>query len=86
MQTNGTDLTIPPTINDMLNAVEKLWNKCPYPPPKEFKIHPDDYEELKRQAEPYLLHPAPGVPNILMGLNVVIDATAERLPRKQRGQ
>jgi len=86
MQTNGTDRTIPPTINDMLNAVEKLWNKCPYPPPKEFKIHPDDYEELKRQAEPYLLHPAPGVPNILMGLNVVIDATAERLPRKQRGQ
>lgn len=86
MQTNGTDLTIPPTINDMLNAVEKLWNKCPYPPPKEFKIHPDDYEELKRQAAPCLLHPAPGVPNILMGLNVVIDATAERLPRKQRGQ
>lgn len=86
MQTNGTDRTIPPTINDMLNAVEKLWNKCPYPPPKEFKIHPDDYDELKRQAAPYLLHPAPGVPNILMGLNVVIDATAERLPRKQRGQ
>lgn len=86
MQTNGTDRTIPPTINDMLNAVEKLWNKCPYPPPKEFKIHPDDYDELKRQAAPYLPYPAPGVPDRFMGLNIVIDATADRLPRKKRGQ
>lgn len=82
MQTNGTGRTIPPNINDMWNAVDQLWNTCPYPPPKEFKIHPDDYEELKRQAAPYLPHPMPGVPDSWSGLKIVIDAKAERLPRK----
>jgi len=82
MQTNGCGKSIPPDINDMWNAVADLWNRSPYPPPTEFKLHPDDYEELKHQAAPYLPHPMPGVPNRILGLNIVIDETAARLPRK----
>ena len=81
MQTNGTGDGMPPNINDMWNAVQRLKDMSPVPP-KEFKLHPDDYAELKRQAEPYLLHPMPGVPDRFAGLKIVVDATAERLPRK----
>ncbi len=81
MQTNGTGNGLPPNINDMLNAVELLKNMSPTPP-VEFKLHPDDYAELNRQAEPDLTHPMPGVPDCFSGLRIVVDATAERLPRK----
>lgn len=86
MQTNGTDRTIPLTINDMWNAIDRLKNEHHYPPPSEFRIHPDDYEELKRQAKPYPPHPNPMNPYSMFGLKIVIDTTAERLPRKRRGQ
>jgi hypothetical protein len=81
MQTNGTGNGLPPNINDMWNAVQRLKNMSPTPP-CEFKLHPDDYAELKRQAAPYLQHPMPGVPDSFSGLRIVVDATAERLPRK----
>lgn len=81
MQTNGTCKGLSPNINDMWNAIERLKNISPIPP-KEFKLHPDDYAELQRQAYPNLRYPAPGFSNSFAGLNIVVDPLAERLPRK----
>ena len=81
MYTNGTGNGMPPNINDMLNALERFKTYC-HRPPEDFKIHPDDYKELRRQAAPYLKHQMPGVPDSFSGVRIVIDATAERLPRK----
>lgn len=77
MQCNG----LPPSINDLLNAMGQLRRRGEYPL-SQFKIHPDDYMELKRQASPSLPHPMPGVPDSFYGMKIVVDASAERLPRR----
>lgn len=81
-QTNTNSKTIPPNVNDLLNAMERFKEQY-RSGPRDFKIHPDDFEELKRQAAPYLPHPLPGPPAAWMGVALVIDPEAERLPRKR---
>lgn len=49
------------------------------PPSNEFRIHPLDLEELKRTIPLY--QPAPGQFNSFMGLDLVVDVDAPRMPR-----
>ena len=83
MTTNGTGNGLPPNINDMWNAISQLKATLAIPP-KEFKLHPDDYKELQRQAKPFLKYPCPEVPDSFGGLKIIVDEAAERLPRKPR--
>lgn len=51
-------------------------------PMRELRIHPDDYEELRREALPFLAHSASGAADSFSGVRLLQDETAERLPRK----
>lgn len=68
------------SIDDLVDAIAFL--KHMNAPPKEIKLHPDDYEELKQLVDVHLSYPARGMPNSFDGVNIVIDSTAKRLPRK----
>ncbi len=51
-------------------------------PMRELRIRPDDYEELKREAQPFLTHSALGATDSFSGVRLIQDETAEPLPRK----
>lgn len=73
-----------PTLAAMLEAVEKIKRET-YKAPTEYKIHPDDWNELRMQLKPHMVtypnyDPLRG-PEIL-GMRIVLDYSAERLPRK----
>lgn len=80
-QTNGTGKGLPLRTSDMVSAIEQFKGEHRVPP-RELKLHPDDYHELKRQIDPYLKYPVPANITTFSGMKIIIDATAERLPRK----
>lgn len=51
-------------------------------PAEEYKIHPDDYDALRRQLprDMYVAN-APTRPPVIYGLRIVLDYSADRLPR-----
>jgi len=82
-QTNGMAQEIP-TLAAMRDAVEKI-ERDTYKVPTEYKIHPDDWAELRTQLKPQEVtyhsnDPLRG-PDVF-GLRIVLDYSAERLPRK----
>jgi hypothetical protein len=68
-------------ISDFVIAAERLKSGDQMAPPKEFRMHPDDYESLKRQADQHMPYPSTGE-NRFDGLDIIIDSTAPRLPRR----
>ncbi len=51
-------------------------------PLKEYRLHPDDYEALRKQCEPLLQYDAaPGSADSFAGVKIIQDDDAERLPR-----
>lgn len=82
-QTNGMAQEMP-TVAAMLEAVEKI-ERDTYKVPTEYKVHPDDWAELRMQLNPHMVtypnnDPLRG-PEIF-GLRIVLDYSAARLPRK----
>lgn len=66
-----------------LEAVEKI-ERDTYKVPTEYKVHPDDWAELRIQLKPHVTYPNNDPlrwPEIF-GLRIVLDYSAERLPRK----
>lgn len=51
-------------------------------PLRELRIHPDDYQELKREAQSFLTSRTSGKTDGLYGVRLLQDENAERLPRK----
>ena len=82
-QTNGMAQGMP-TVVAMLEAVEKI-KRDTYKAPTEYKIHPDDFAELRMQL---MQHTATYPSNEPLrgpetfGLRIVLDYSAERLPNK----
>ncbi len=82
-QTNGMAQEMP-TLAAMLEAVEKI-ERDTYKVQTEYKVHPDDWDELRMQLKPHMItypnaDPLRG-PEIF-GLRIVLDYSAERLPTK----
>ena len=79
-------MTLDKMLADMRDAVRKLESIHAKhgKPPNELRIHPDDFEAIKRQAQPWLTRPASGLGDSIMGVRLVQDETAERLPRKDQ--
>ena len=80
-QTNGMAQEMP-TLDAMLNAVEKLGRNT-RKPLTEYKIYPDDWAALSIQMKPHLITLAPNGPPELCGLRILLDYSAERLPTKK---
>lgn len=49
---------------------------------RELRIHPDDYLELRNEAEPFMAHESSGTFDSFCGIRLVQDEGANRLPRK----
>lgn len=64
-----------------LLKLEDLMKSLGPPVPREFRIHPLDLEELKRTVPRH--YPAPGQANSFMGVDLVVDEKAPRMPRKR---
>lgn len=79
-QTNGMAQEMP-TLASMLEAVEKIESEK-YKAPTEYKIHPDDWDELRTQLKPHMAAIAQNGAISVVGLRIVLDYTAARLPRK----
>lgn len=74
------------SIKDMVAAISKIKRGFALVPPKEYKLHPDDLPAL-RQFATALQMPAWGnqfLPDLL-GIKIVLDVDAPRLPRKGQG-
>ena len=50
--------------------------------PVEYKMHQDDFTELRKQLLPHEIKLEPNRPPEMLGLRIVLDYSAERLPRK----
>lgn len=81
MQTSQAASARLPIISDMLKAIERIKAEGPMPP-NEIKLHPDDYAELRRQIKPSLRYQMDRSISVFSGVNIAIDLSAERLPRK----
>ncbi len=80
-QTNGTAQKMP-TLDAMIETVKRIEREIGRPV-TEYKIHPDDYDALRRQLEPGMwAAAAPYRPPEIFGLRIVLDFSAERLPTK----
>ena len=79
-QTNGMAREMP-TLAAMLEAVGKIERET-YKAPTEYKIHPDDGNELRTQLKPHMVAIAQNGAISVAGLRIVQDYTAARLPRK----
>ena len=73
-----------PTLAAMLEAVRKI-ERDTYKVPTEYKVHPDDWDELRTQLKSHMVtypnnDPLRGPE--LFGLRIVLDYSAKRLPSK----
>lgn len=73
-------------LNDMIAALERWKAEHTALPPKEYRLHPDDYAELRRSCLTRLTsYPnEDALPPSFSGVPLVIDETAPRLPRKPK--
>jgi hypothetical protein len=65
-------------VRDMVKALEQF-RKQGMSVPSEFHVHPDDWDDLKKQV---IRFPSDTPKNSFLGVKIIIDANAERLPRK----
>lgn len=82
-QTNGMAQEMP-TLAGMLEAVGKIERETDRVP-TEYKIHPDNWNELRTQLKPHQVTYANNDPlrgPEVFGMRIVLDYSAERLPRK----
>lgn len=82
--TNGSGIGATPSIDAMLETIERLKDEHRTPPP-EIRLHPDDFMALMREVDPCLRFPAQGRGDRFSGVPVFIDPGAERLPLKSSG-
>lgn len=80
-QTNGVCREAP-TIAAMIEAMYKVERES-YKPLAEFRIHPDDWDEIRKEAKPHLINPAGLERNLFSGVPIVLDRTVARLSRKE---
>lgn len=66
-------------ITRMRAAIEAAERLGP-PPLSRVRIHPDDFEELKRECMQMPTYPAGEIANRFLGVDLVIDDKAPRLP------
>jgi len=64
---------------DLLKALEQ-YRKQGMSVPSEFHVHPDDWEELRRQLVRF---PTDTPKTSFCGVKIIIDENAERLPQKR---
>lgn len=57
-------------------AIDKLGKAA-----TEYRIHPDDYDDLREACRDFLNYPARGAANNFNGLKIILDHNAPRLPR-----
>lgn len=65
-------------VRDMVKAMEQF-RKQGLSVPSDFRIHPDDWEELRKQLVRF---PSDTPKTSFLGVKIIIDENAERLPRK----
>lgn len=68
-------------MRDVLRKIDEIHAKHGKPP-NELRLHPDDIEAIKHRFKPMLTHPANRNGDSIMGIRLVPDKDAERLPRK----
>ncbi len=66
-------------IHDLVKAPEHF-RKQGMSIPSDFRIHPDDWEELRKQLVRF---PSDTPKTSFLGVKIIVDENAERLPRKQ---
>jgi hypothetical protein len=76
-QTNGVAQPTP-SLDNMLVAMVAA--RAVQPLPREYRMHPDDYAELKRSESLKVRTPLEW--KTFGGLDIVLDPQAPRLPRK----
>ena len=67
-----------PLIDHMIQAMERAKALGP-PPQREYRMHPDDFKELRAMCEPRVFEH--GSMDRFSGVQIVLDEDAERLPR-----
>ena len=65
-------------ITRMIQAMEDA--KKIQPPLREYRMHPEDFKELRAMCEQHVFEP--GSMDRFSGLQIVLDEDAERMPRK----
>lgn len=80
MQTNGIAQPAP-TLDAMIEAVIELAKISRFPV-TEYRLHPDDWDALRKSAKPHMVSSAGPTLNEFCGLKIILDWDAERLPRK----
>jgi hypothetical protein len=65
---------------DLLKALEQ-YRKQGVSVPGDFRVHPDDWEELCKQLVRF---PTDTPKTSFLGVKIILDKNAERLPRKQQ--
>lgn len=65
---------------DLLKVLEQ-YRKQGLSVPSDFHVHPDDWEELCKQVVRF---PADTPKTSFLGVNIILDENAERLPCKQQ--
>jgi hypothetical protein len=65
-------------IDRMLKAMKDAEALGP-PPQREYRMHPDDFKELRGHCVPHVFEP--GSMDRFSGLQIVLDEDAARLPR-----
>lgn len=70
------------TLIQTINELQK-WKLNGSAPPREYRMHPDDLEEFRRQMRREIAtYPCENNGDWLMGIRIIPDADAPRLPRR----
>jgi hypothetical protein len=68
-------------IDRMIQSMERAKALGP-PLQREYRMHPDDFKELRAMCEPHVFDP--GSMDRFSGLQIVLDEDAERLPKTEK--
>ena len=86
-QTNGMAHGMP-TVVAMLEAFEKI-KRDTHKAPTEYKVHPDDFAELRMQLMQHTANYSSNEPmrgSGILGLRILLDYSAERMPHNAKGE
>ncbi len=78
MQTSSRHSVPPLSVAQIADIARTLDAMCPVPP-REYRIHPDDWDEVRRTIAPA---PIGHQPSSFTGLRIVLDVDAPRLVLK----
>lgn len=68
-------------VIERMRAALKAAEEMGPAPPSVYRLHPEDYEALRRACAPHLTRAAPGSPDSFGGVRLIKDEAAPRLPR-----